>query len=40
MKIKDLPETEKPYEKLESMGARKLSNAELLAVILKSRNQK
>lgn len=36
MKIKDLPEIEKPYEKLESFGASKLSDAELLAVLLKS----
>lgn len=36
MKIKDLPEMEKPYEKLENYGAEKLSDAELLAVIIKS----
>lgn len=36
MKIKDLPEMEKPYEKLENYGATKLSDAELLAVMLKS----
>lgn len=36
MKIKDLPEMEKPYEKLENYGAVRLSDAELLAVILKS----
>lgn len=36
MKIKDLPEMEKPYEKLENYGATKLSDAELLAVIIKS----
>lgn len=36
MKIKDLPEMEKPYEKLENYGASKLSDAELLAVVLKS----
>lgn len=36
MKIKDLPEMEKPYEKLENYGASKLSDAELLAVMLKS----
>lgn len=36
MKIKDLPETEKPYEKIENYGAECLSNAELLAVIIKS----
>lgn len=36
MKIKDLPDMEKPYEKLENYGASKLSDAELLAVIIKS----
>ena len=36
MKIKDLPEMEKPYEKLENYGASRLSDAELLAVVLKS----
>ena len=36
MKIKELPEMEKPYEKLENYGATKLSDAELLAVIIKS----
>ena len=36
MNMKNLPETEKPYEKLESYGASKLSDAELLAVIIKS----
>ncbi len=36
MKLKDLPDMEKPYEKLEYFGAEKLSNAELLAVIIKT----
>lgn len=36
MKIKDLPEMEKPYEKLENYGAEKLSDAELLAVVIKT----
>ena len=36
MKIKDLPDMERPYEKLESLGAEMLSNAELIAIILKS----
>ena len=36
MKLKDLPITEKPYEKLESYGAEALSNAELLSVIIKT----
>ena len=36
MKIKELPETERPYEKLELYGEQVLSNAELLAIIIKS----
>ena len=36
MKLKDLPVTEKPYEKVENYGAQFLSNAELLAVIIKT----
>ncbi len=36
IKIKQLPETERPYEKMELYGERKLSNAELLAIIIKS----
>ena len=36
IKIKQLPECERPYEKLELYGASKLSNAELIAVIIKS----
>lgn len=36
MKLKDLPITEKPYEKIENYGAKFLSNAELLAVIIKT----
>ena len=34
--MKELPDSEKPYEKCERDGAKALSNAELLAVILKS----
>ena len=34
--MKELPESEKPYEKFMKMGARGLSDAELLAVILRS----
>lgn len=34
--LKNLPESEKPYEKLEKSGAEKLSDSELLAIILKS----
>lgn len=36
MKIKELPLSERPYEKLELYGAEKLSNAELLAIIIKT----
>lgn len=36
IKIKQLPETERPYEKLELYGEKMLSNAELLAIIIKS----
>ena len=36
MKIKDLPLSERPYEKLEKYGAENLSNSELLAIIIKT----
>ena len=36
MKIKELPEMERPYEKLELYGEKTLSNAELLAIIIKN----
>ena len=36
IKIKELPEAERPYEKLEMYGAEVLSTAELLAIIIKS----
>lgn len=36
MKIKELPISERPYEKLETYGAERLSNAELLAIIIKT----
>lgn len=36
LKIKELPESERPYEKLELYGEKNLSNAELLAIIIKS----
>ncbi len=36
LKMKDLPTSERPYEKLEIYGAKKLSNSELLAIIIKS----
>lgn len=35
IKIKQLPETERPYEKMELYGEKVLSNAELLAIIIK-----
>ncbi|MBO5004659.1 MAG: DNA repair protein RadC [Clostridia bacterium] len=36
MTIKQLPESERPYEKLQIYGANKLSNAELLSIIIKN----
>jgi len=39
LKIKDLPLSERPYEKLERFGAEVLSNAELLAIIIKTGNK-
>lgn len=36
MKIKQLPEGERPYEKLEMYGEKALSNAELIAIIIKT----
>lgn len=36
IKIKELPELERPYEKLQLYGEKVLSNAELLAIIIKS----
>ena len=36
LKIKELPEIERPYEKLELYGEKNLSNAELLAIIIKN----
>lgn len=36
MTIKELPESERPYEKLQIYGAEKLSNAELLSIIIKT----
>jgi DNA repair protein RadC len=41
LKIKDLPPSERPYEKMEKFGAQVLSNAELLAIIIRtgSRNE-
>ena len=34
--MKELPDSEKPYEKLEQYGAKVLTNAELLAIIIKT----
>lgn len=39
MKIQELPELERPYEKLQWYGEKALSNAELLAIIIKTGNQ-
>ncbi len=36
LKMKDLPENERPYEKLKIYGSERLSNAELLSIIIKS----
>ena len=36
IKMKELPETERPYEKLEQYGAKSLTSAELLAIIIKT----
>lgn len=36
MKIKDLPKIERPREKLEKYGSDKLSNSELLAILLRT----
>ena len=36
MKIKELPNSERPYEKLEMYGEKILSNSELLAIIIKT----
>lgn len=36
LKMKELPISERPYEKLELYGPERLSNAELLAIIIKS----
>lgn len=40
IKMKELPDCERPYEKLEIYGAKKLSNAELLAIIIKTGTKK
>lgn len=35
LKMKDLPESERPYEKIQMYGTDKLSDSELLAIIIK-----
>lgn len=39
LKMKQFPESERPYEKLIMYGEKKLSNAELLAIIIKTGNK-
>ena len=39
MRIKDAPILERPYEKLELYGPEKLSNSELLAIVIKTGNR-
>lgn len=36
LKMKEIPTSERPYEKLEIYGAKRLSNSELLAIIIKT----
>lgn len=36
IKMKELPISERPYEKLETYGEQTLSNSELLAIIIKT----
>lgn len=36
MKINEIPSSERPYEKLQMYGAQTLSNAELLAIVIKT----
>ncbi|GMQ56121.1 DNA repair protein RadC [Vallitalea sediminicola] len=40
MRVKDLPLSERPYEKFETYGPNALSDAELLAIIIKSGSKK
>jgi DNA repair protein RadC len=40
LKMKDMPISERPYEKLEKFGSEMLSNSELLAIIIKTGNKK
>ncbi|MFR2533818.1 MAG: RadC family protein [Clostridia bacterium] len=39
MKLKELPNSERPYEKMQMYGAKFLSNSELLAIIIKTGTQ-
>ena len=36
LKMNEMPESERPYEKMKMYGPQKLSNAELLAIIIKT----
>ena len=36
IKMKELPISERPYEKLKTYGAEKLTNSELLAILIKN----
>ena len=38
--VKELPESERPYEKCEQFGAKALSDAELIAVVLRTGSKK
>lgn len=40
MRVKDLPSSERPYEKLEMYGPSALSDAELLAIVIRSGSRK
>ncbi|QUI23331.1 DNA repair protein RadC [Vallitalea pronyensis] len=40
MRVKDLPSSERPYEKFETYGPSALSDAELLAIIIRSGSRK
>lgn len=40
LRMKDLPMSERPYEKLEKFGPEMLSNAELLAIIIRTGSRK
>ena len=40
IKMKELPKSERPYEKLEMYGEKMLSNSELLAIIIKNGTKK